>query len=186
MTHESSTDDPRLDAHLATLPRELAPARDLWPAIAATLAPKRAARARWPLGLAAGIAAAAIAGFVGWRTGRETVVLTTAVEPATQLSAGRLQVSFEAPADPEFLAARAALERSYHERLALLAPPTRARIEQNLDIIREANADIRRALAADPQSPVLQRLLESTWQQEIDLYATVGRSIDPAVLRTRT
>jgi hypothetical protein len=186
MTRESSTDDPRLDAQFATLPRELAPARDLWPAISAALVPERAPRVRWPLGLAAGIAAAAVAAFVGWRVGRETTVLTAAVEPAAQRSADRLQTSFEAPADPEFLAARAALERSYHERLALLAPPTRARIEQNLEIIRGANADIRRALAADPQSPVLQRLLESTWQQEIDLYATVSRSIDPAALRTRT
>jgi hypothetical protein len=186
MTRESSTDDPRLDAQLATLPRELAPARDLWPAISAALVPEPAARVRWPLGLAAGIAAAAFAAFVGWRAGRETAVPTAAVEPAAQRSADRLQTSFEAPADPEFLAARAALERSYHERLASLAPPTRARIEQNLEIIREANADIRRALAADPQSPVLQRLLESTWQQEIDLYATVSRSIDPAALRSRT
>ncbi len=52
--------------------------------------------------------------------------------------------------------------------------------------MRAANEDIRRALAAYPQSPVLNRLLEGIWQQEFDLYQTVARSTDPAVQRNRT
>ena len=70
--------------------------------------------------------------------------------------------------------------------LALLEPVTRDRIEHDLSIIRAANADIRRALAADPQSAVLNRLLESTWQQEFDLYTTVVRTTEPAMQRNRT
>ena len=58
------------------------------------------------------------------------------------------------------------------------APATRARVQADLAIIRKANADIRAALAQDPASPLLQQLLRSTWQQEIDLYATVTRSTD--------
>jgi hypothetical protein len=68
----------------------------------------------------------------------------------------------------------------------LLEPATRDRIEHDLAIIRSANADIRRALADDPQSAVLNRLLASTWQQEFDLYATVVRTTEPALQRNRT
>jgi len=81
---------------------------------------------------------------------------------------------------------RADLERTYRERLELLAPETRRRIEQDLSTIRTANEDIRRALAADPESAVLNRLLESTWQQEFDLYSTVVRNTEPATERNRS
>jgi hypothetical protein len=96
-----------------------------------------------------------------------------------------LAAAFEAPRDERYRATRAALERTFRERLDLLAPETRQRIEQNLEIIRKANDEIRDALAADPNSPLLRQLLESTWQQEIDLYTTVSRNTEPAV-RTAT
>ena len=88
--------------------------------------------------------------------------------------------------DPEYQATRAALEKTYRERLALLAPDTRARIEQDLALIRGAHEDIRRALARDPGSHVLMELLQSTTEQEFNLYSTVGRATEPFVPRTRT
>jgi hypothetical protein len=190
MSREYSADGPGLDARLAALPRELAPARDLWPGVAASIAADRIRPAapwrRWPLALAAGVAIAVAAGLIGWRVGREAAPALTTVLPADAGSEALRQASFAVPQGGDYLATRADLEGTYRERLELLAPATRSRIEQDLAAIRAANADIRHALAADPQSPVLNRLLESTWQQEFDLYATVARSTEPAAPRTRT
>jgi len=187
-------DDPagnsKLEARLAALPCDLPPARDLWAGIAASIAAEEAQPAvawrRWPLALAAGVAVAVVAGLIGWQTRREAAPAATLPTPAVAGSEALRQASFAIPQGDHYLAARAELEASYRERLQLLAPATRARIEQDLAAIREANEDIRHALADDPQSPVLNRLLESTWQQEFDLYATVARSTEPAVPRTPT
>jgi hypothetical protein len=86
----------------------------------------------------------------------------------------------------DYLATRTALERTYRERLALLAPATRARIEEDLALIRSAHEDIRQALARNPGSRVLLQLLESTTEQEFGLYSTVGRNTEPFTSRTRT
>lgn len=169
-----------LDERLAQLPRELPLERDLWPAIDAAIKAEGSARERprrLPLALAAGLAIALTAGIIGWQAGRLH---------APQVASAPGAQGFAVPADPEYLKTRATLERSYQDRLALLEPVTRDRVEHDLAIIRAANADIRRALAADPQSAVLNRLLASTWQQEFDLYATVVRTTEPAMQRNRT
>jgi hypothetical protein len=168
-----------LDERLAQLPRDLPLERDLWPAIDAAITAAGTGRERprrVPLALAAGLAIALTAGIIGWQAGRSHSPLASA--PGTE--------GFAVPADPEYVKTRATLERTYHERLELLEPATRDRIEHDLSIIRAANADIRRALAADPQSAVLNRLLAGTWQQEFDLYATVVQTTEPAMQRNRT
>jgi len=186
-----SRDEPNardsLEARLEQLPRELAPARDLWPEVLAQLeAPaRRPAQRRWlPLSLAAGVLVAVAAGLLGWQLGRERSWadrMAMAFTPRATTETG-----FAMPASATYLKTRATLERTYRERLELLAPATRFRIEQDLRTIRAANEDIRHALAADPQSAVLNRLLESTWQQEFDLYSTVVRNTEPATGSNRT
>lgn len=161
-----------VDRELARLPREIAPPRDLWPAISRAIRPAR--QRHWPMALAAGVAGAMLAGAVSW------AVLHNRPAQAPAQAAGPL-VAF---ADPSYVAARAELEHSFHERLALLEPVTRARIEQSLAVIRHAEDDIRKALAADPSSPVLQELLDSTRHDEIDLYQGVVRGTQPAISRT--
>ncbi len=190
MNELSPANRTELDLRLAALPLDVAPPRDLWPGIAASIAAAgvRPATARWrrPLALAAGVAITAIAAALGWQAGRQSVTPLAATPVAGTATDRLVQASFAMPEGHEYRATRIALERSYRERLELLAPATRGRIEEDLAAIRQANADIRSALAADPQSAVLNRLLESTWQQEFDLYATVTRNTDPAVPRTRT
>jgi hypothetical protein len=73
---------------------------------------------------------------------------------------------------------------TFRERLALLDPATRARIEASLAIIRKAHEDIRKALASDPASPVLEQLWQSTWHDELDLYDHVVRATQPTMTRT--
>jgi hypothetical protein len=182
---DDQTRPPSLDAHLAALPRELPPARDLWAGIDARLTRTERGPRRWPLALAAGIVLAALGAVVGARLAPPAGPAPTvaAVPPA---ASGLVPARLKGTEDAEYLATRAALEKTYRERIALLAPGTRARIEQDLALIRSAHEDIQQALARDPGSRVLLQLLQSTTEQEFSLYSTVGRNTEPFASRTST
>jgi hypothetical protein len=185
MSEHDRSGPPNLDARLAALPRELPPARDLWPGIDAALARSPSRPRRSPYALAAAVVLAALGALVSVRTARETAPTGgggIAGPPRPTAVGARLKGAENA----DYLATRATLERNYQERVALLAPATRARIEQDLALIRSAHEDIRRALDSDPGSRVLLQLLQSTTEQEFDLYSTVGRNTEPLAARTRT
>jgi hypothetical protein len=165
-----------LDQALASLPRSVAPPHDLWPQIARATGQLPAARQtpRWPLALAASLAMVSLVGALCWSVWRSA-------QPGG--GAGSNVANFEPPQNAAYVAARAALVRTFEERLDLLAPATRQRVQADLALIRKANADIRAALAQDPASPLLLQLLRSTWQQEIDLYTNVSRTTEPLMSR---
>jgi hypothetical protein len=156
------------------------------------------ATARRPLALAASIAVLGLVASVAWNFHNLPLVPqgpgSAANSPAGTLStaapadaAAAVAARFAAPDDAHYRAARAELEQAFTERLGLLAPETRTRIEADLAAIRAANADIRAALDKDPASPLLLQLLHSTGQQEIDLYKNVARATAPMTnRRTRT
>jgi hypothetical protein len=121
---------------------------------------------------------------LGWQIAHNRSDLVAHAPSASGQSETLHAASFAVPAGTEYLSTRATLEHTYRERLESLAPATRDRIEHDMSMIRAANADIRQALATDPESAVLNRLLESTWQQEFDLYATVIRATAPTGPRT--
>jgi hypothetical protein len=161
----SDTSDSQLDALLARLGRDIAPAQDLWPDIEAQLS--RQSRQRRPWQLAAGIAAVGLAAAFAWHLWRRPVPIVAG--PALQ--------------DEPYLRADAQLEQTYRAQLAQLAPDTRLQVAHDLDVIRNARADIRRALTSDPGSPLLNELMATTWQQEIDLYRDVGANATVATRR---
>ena len=154
----SDTSEAQLDALLAKFERDIAPPRDLWPGIEAQTSVQQARRQR-PWRLAAGIAAATMCA---------TIVLYLWHRQPHQPDAA------EVPEDAAYLSVRADLEQSYRTQLQQLAPDTRMQVERDLDVIRKARADIRHALASDPGSPLLNELLTTTWQQQIDLYRDVA------------
>ena len=160
----SNTSDGQLDALLARLGRDIAPAQDLWPGIEAQVSVQQVRRQQ-PWRLAAGIAAA---------TACATIALFVAGRQTHQPDAA------EVPEDAAYLSARADLEQSYRAQLQQLAPDTRLQVERDLDVIRKARADIRHALASDPGSPLLNELLTTTWQQQIDLYRDVAANATAA------
>ncbi len=174
-----------LDAGLAALPREVAPSRDLWAGIEAELLRAERRPRRWPLALAAGVVLAALGAVVGARLAQQTAPAPT-VAAATPAAAALVPARLKLAEDADYLATRSALERTYRERIALLAPVTRARIEEDLVLIQRAHQDIQQALGREPGSRVLLQLLQSTTEQEISLYSTVGRNTEPLASRTRT
>ena len=166
-----------LDRLIASLPRDVAPPGNLWPGVAARLS-SRPRRVASPMALAAvvAMAAAGLTSFFTW------AVLESRSVPRviqTVSAAG----SFDEPRDPKYVLARDSVEKTFRERLALLEPSTRAKIESSLAVIQKAHEDIRKALASDPQSAVLQQLWESTWHDEFDLYDRVVQATQPSMTR---
>jgi hypothetical protein len=173
---EDPTNEP-LDELLSKLPRTVAVPRDLWPEIARDI--KRRPRNMRDVALAASFAILCMAGALLWAVLHGRPAGTGNAVMAHARTAG-----FDEPRDPAYLAARADLEKSFHERLAILDPATRAKIESSLAVVRQAHEQIRQALAAQPADPVLEHLLESTWHDEFDLYDSVVRGTQPSLLRS--
>jgi hypothetical protein len=165
-----------LDRLIERLPREVVPPDNLWPGVAARLS-SRPRRVASPMALAAvvAMAAAGLASFFTW-----AVLESRSVPRVIQT----VSVSFDEPRDPKYVLARDSVEKTFRERLALLEPATRAKIQTSLAVIQKAHEDIRKALAADPQSAVLQQLWESTWHDEFDLYDRVVQATQPTMTRT--
>ena len=165
-----------LDRLIAGLPRDVVPPGNLWPGIAARLSART--RRAPPMALAAtiAIAAAGLASFFTW-----AVLESRSVPRVIQTVAATN--SFEEPRDPKYVLARDAVEKTFRERLGMLEPATRAKIEASLAVIQKAHEEIRKALAADPQSPVLEQLWESTWHDEFDLYDRVVQATQPPMTR---
>ena len=193
-----------LDDALESVRREIQPTRDLWPGIVqglgersdrvagrpTDLADKRAARgaraprAQWPLALAASVGVVSLVAALCWSVIHQRGDSELIARGASPAISGNTLVSFGPPRSAAYAAASAELESTFNERLKLLAPATRVRVQADLETIRAANADLRKALAQDPASPLLLQLLHSTWQQEIDLYTSVAQSTEPLLRRT--
>ncbi|HEY3730052.1 MAG TPA: hypothetical protein VGL28_02195 [Steroidobacteraceae bacterium] len=176
LTPPQATPPDELKARLRALARVIQPPHDLWPRIEGAIRPRRTSR--WPLALAAGVVVAGVAIMVAWKTLQAPA---TAPRLATVRAQPVTAVSFALPQQASYRKARAQLEQLFRQRLTLLQPATRARIETNLKIIDQADDDIRRALEADPASPLLLQQLQSTQQQELDLYTDVVRNTEPAL-----
>jgi hypothetical protein len=165
-----------LDQLLAALPKDVLPSRNLWPGIAQRVMHTR--RRTPPLAMAAAFTMAAVcaASLFTW-----AVLKGHSVPPLIQ-TVGTAP-SFVEPADPRYVLARDSLEKTFRERLKLLEPRTRAQIEASLAVIRQAHEEIRKALASDPASPVLEQLWESTWHDEYDLYDHVVQATQSTMTR---
>lgn len=176
-----------LDELLARVPREVAPERDLWPAIEAEIerepraaeAARGGAHPRW-FQLAAGVLLVLASSLTTYVLTRESMqkeaaqvaheTLPTPALTATPASFGLAPEALGA----EYVQARAELDKRFEERLATLPPVTRAKVERNLAEIRRASSEIAAALAENPSDPLLQELLMSTYRNEIRLLANVS------------
>jgi hypothetical protein len=165
-----------LDEQLAKLATDIVPARNLWPGIVREIL--RRPRASPALAFAAAAAVICFAGALAWVVLHSRPGSSGSGAPTSYIGA-----SLAEPRDAGYLATRAALEKTFHERLALLDPATRAQIETSLASIRGAREDIAKALAAHPESPVLEQLLESAWHDEFNLYDDVVRTTQPTLAR---
>ena len=164
-----------LDARLDALRRDVPLRHDLWPQIAADLrgdtamrpqhlpsSPVVKARRWWiPAAVAASTALASVTLWLH-RPQQAPVPSSADVRSPSPITE-----------QPTFSQVRAALQPGFVTALTDLEPDTRARVLQNLEIIRKAEADIAAALAEDPSNPLLLELRQRTHEHEVDLMTSL-------------
>jgi hypothetical protein len=172
-----------LDEALGSLPKSVQPTRDLWSGIRAEIESSPRAQVsrflapRWQQ-LAAGvllvIATSATTYFLTRESlQNETPAIAHETAPAPMLSA--MPASFGAESlSADYFKARAALDAEFEQRIATLPAATRAKLESDLADLRRAANEIATTLAQHPSDPLLQDLLMSTYQSELQLFANVN------------
>jgi hypothetical protein len=78
-----------------------------------------------------------------------------------------------AAAERDYDAAAAALLEALQRQKGRLAPETLAAVESNLAVIDRALEEVRQALAQDPSSPELSRMLVATHRKKVDVLSRV-------------
>lgn len=177
---EETKFDRELMAAAAQLDKGVSPGQDLWPGIEQAIRTPEPARIfGWNPMLAQ---AAAVVLLVGASSGLTYFAVSgedptvTPVIPTAQLEFEPVSGSFGSQYNlgPDFRDARNDLAAQLDAELDRLDPETRSDVEENLLAIREAIADINQALDKEPDNPFLQRLLLSTYQEEL----TVMKRVD--------
>lgn len=175
---------------LRELPQDIAPARDLWPAIEARLATEAARstqsssdagtwarRANRMRLFAAAAVIAALA--IGIWIGRGQLPQG----PATSVNVADAANAFKAggPRSPYLMGARYTQEREslvkdLEARFAALPPDTRAKVIKDLATIQSSMRDLESALGHDPSNALLQELLVNTYQDEMRVLTVVNEA----------
>jgi hypothetical protein len=167
--------DERLDAALASLPRELQPARDLWPDIESRLEP-RGRRGAWAWQAAAAIALVAVSSLVtASLVRRANAPVARATAPASQAAVMPAAFGPSYSLNAEYDKARGQLATELAQRLAGMPPSARQKLEANLAEMHRAAAEINAALARQPGDPLLEELLLNTYQDELGVLASVNQ-----------
>jgi hypothetical protein len=169
---------------LDELPRDIPPARDLWPAIAeaiqADLATKAVPHTRRRAGWmpAAGLAASVVLVAVGVFIGRNIRLdgagpMPNTVPIADSGSAGMLRASLRQAA---YEKQRDQLWTEVQAKLATMSPAEREKVGASLNALKKSMQEIQDALGHDPANALLQELLVSTSQEEMRVLTTVRDS----------
>ena len=188
MTERDDSFDEELMEMAAKLPTEVAPDRDLWPDIELAInEPARPQRNAWNSVWAQ---AAAVLLLVGGSSLVTWFVMQDENVPPTVISSSDL---FLEPVSTDFggvyslgndyIDARGEVADQLDSKLASLDPDTRTAVENNLQTIRDAIADINNQLAAEPDNALLQELLLSTYQEEMSLLVKVDSIANAAMRR---
>lgn len=172
-----------LDRALAKLPQAVPPGRDLWSDIQAQIEaddaagePRRRGFTPHWYQMAAAVLlviASSVTTYILVRDSGEQQPVIAQSEPLRPQVVA-MPASFAGQRMSEdYLQARASLDAAFEQRLALLPPAARAKVERNLTDIRVAAREIADTLAQHPSDPLLQELLLSTYQSELRLLADV-------------
>lgn len=174
----------RILAAAAALPAEIAPARDLWPDLAARLqaevVPLAGARRVWnrPRWTALAAAAALLVATSAVVTVHLVSRQPEGAKPTSERGGATLARTAVAgdltAAIAEYERAAAALRLALAQNGASLPPASRQVVEENLTIVETAVARLSSALAVDPGNRELALLLAAAYERQIDLLRTAN------------
>jgi anti-sigma factor RsiW len=164
----------------AALPGEISPPRDLLPGIRRAVegegAPQTGTAWMWWAGLAATVVIVITVGITSITikdNGGDTVQI--APSPGAILPASHTALTEFRAAEQEYLRAAAFLADALEKQRSTLSPETAAVVDENLEIINRAIANVRQALDADPGNPRSGQVLTALYQQKIEILRRVSR-----------
>ena len=188
----NNSDETKFDEALtrlaATLPSEVSPDRDLWPAIEQAIAkPEVRATTIWNTPWAQ---AAAVVLLVAGSSGITYVAVkddglsaSVVIDSTNVFETVSGDFGTKYSLGNEYLDAHNELQNELDEKLQFLSPEARDEVVKNLDTIRAAIKDINQALAAEPDNTLLQELLLSAYHGEISLMKKVDGIANSAMRR---
>lgn len=166
------------------LPDEVAPSRDLWPAIEAGMGERARRRPRVPLALAAAL----LVGFSSlstlWLSGWFEDLRSDRLAVDERLLTGRFGPRYVMGTD--FAETRREMIRSAEQQLSELSPSARDELAANLEKIQHALTEINKALNDDPHNDLLLHLLLSTYTDEMRMLQDVHGYSRVVAERTET
>lgn len=167
---------------ISELARDIPPARDLWPGIAAaieadklvSIAPAAPRRPRWmpAAGMAAAVALVAVGVLIGRSFSPESAVPLAEVRPA----GGAEMIPAALRRDAEYRKQRDELLVEVQSRLEQMPAAERDKVAASLATLRRSIAEIEAALGRDPANALLHELLVSTSQEEMRALTAVRDS----------
>ena len=187
----NNSDETKFDESLtrlaASLPTEVSPERDLWPAIEQAISsPAERASTIWNTPWAQ---AAAVVLLVAGSSGityvavRDDAPVAYVVDSTNIFETVSGDFGHKYSLGNEYLDAHSELQNELDDKLRFLSPEARDEVVKNLDTIRAAIKDINLALAAEPDNILLQELLLSAYHGEISLMKKVDGIANSAMRR---
>jgi hypothetical protein len=169
-----SESNPRIDAMLRSLPREVEPQRDLWPAIETRLESQSGRRRpAWAWQAAAAVILVAASSLITASLLRRDDTQTARV--ATPAPVVRAAFGLPSGLGAGYESARRELAADLEQRMSSMPPSTRQKLVANLAEMRRAADEINTALARQPGDPLLEELLLNTYQDELGVIASVNQ-----------
>jgi hypothetical protein len=173
--------------HETPAPQSTAPLDELWPSIRARIeqgklvslpadapAVRGSSRRMWWFSSIGGVAAAVLIGMAVMR-GRPTDADDSVGPGATAITGEPSLVAVVDSAHAYEQEARILLDK-LELRRAMLRPETAEALARDLHVVDVAIAELKEAVARDPNNPALRRLLATSYRQKVDLLKRVSNA----------